>query len=191
MGFFDKPKNKLKNFEKVTEGMTKEEIRSAEEHLLKPAPISKYSGEKPTGRSELSKRTALIVFKDKEQQDLISELFSIKESINNEIYITDISLLEAIAKGVKEGKYKIVDKEIQVVEETKTCHPKYWPENEEGTIKVHLPDPIFEPLTDEQISTLSKKKLRKYNRILENQNGKAMEKFRAKHFPVRRQRRKL
>ena len=170
MGFFDKPNNKVEQFEKVAKGKSKEEVRIVEEHLLKPEVLSKYSGKKPKYRSELASRTALIVFKNKAQQDLIGEIFSIRESVNSEIYVTDISLLEIIARGVKDGKYQIVDEEIQLV-----TGPK---------ISRRALDLSFEPLTDEQVDSLTKKKRKKYDNIVSWGNVKKMNKFRGKHFPA-------
>lgn len=114
MGIFDKQQDKAKKFKKVTEGKTKEEIRVAEEHLLKPENIPDYTGASPKHKSELASRTALIVFKNKAEQELISEIFSVRTSVNGETYITDISLLNAISHGVRSDLYRIVDNEIQL-----------------------------------------------------------------------------
>ena len=181
MSIFNKHRSKVQKFEDAIEGMSKEEVRDAEKHLLRPEDIPTYDGNKPKHRSSLASRMCLIVFKNKAQQDLIGEIFSIRESVNNEIYITDISLLEGIAKMVKEDVLAIVDgKIVEVPPEESSEH---WHENEEGTIKVHLPDAPFEPLTTEQETALKKKKRKKYYKILDRQDVAAMDKFRAKHFP--------
>ncbi|RLG72158.1 MAG: hypothetical protein DRO23_10880 [Thermoprotei archaeon] len=170
MSFFDKQKkSKSKKFEKATEGMTKEEIREAELCLLKPEPIPPYDGEQPKHKSELSSRTALIVFKDKAQQDLIGEIFHIRTSINGTTYITDISLLENIAKMVKEDVYSIVDGKIVEIAplESGECQSDY----------------EFVPLSTEQEQSLKKKARKKYKKILNTNDAKAMKKFMSKHFP--------
>jgi len=182
MSFFDKhASSQVEQFEEVVKGKTKEEVRDAEMHLLKPGNIASYDDKVPKHRSELASRTALIVFTNKAQQELIGTLFQIRTSVNNETYITDISLLEAMARGVKKGKYQIVDNEIQLV--TGLQNSEHWHENEEGTIRIHLPDPYFEPLTDDQVDSLTKKQRKKYDKIVSWGDVKKMNKFRAKHFP--------
>ena len=184
MGLFDTKRDKVKQFEEVTKGRTKEDKRKAEGSLLKPERLPNYDGDKPKHKSELHSRTALIVFNSKEQQKLIGEIFHIKTSVQGVTYITDVSLLGAIAKGVRDGKYQIVDNEIQLVTGPRKSR-EHWHENEEGTIKVHLPDAYFEPLTDEQVQSLTKKQRKKYDKIVSWGNVKKMNKFRAKHFPAK------
>ncbi len=117
MSIFDKQQNKVKKFAKVTKGKKKKDIRKAEEALLKPEHLETYDGEEPKHRSELASRTALIVFKDKHQQELIGEIFAVRTSIQGATYITDISLLETIAQAVRDGDMRVVDNKIVPVGE--------------------------------------------------------------------------
>jgi len=117
MSFFDNRSDKAKNFSKVTKGKSKNEIRKAEEALLKPEPLEIYKGEKTKHRSELASRKAIIVFKDKKQQKLINELMSVRESVNGEVYITDISMLENLAKAVRNGEMRVIDNKLTFVDE--------------------------------------------------------------------------
>jgi hypothetical protein len=103
MSLFNNKKGKSEKFAKVIKGKSKKEVRKAEEKLLKPEELKAYDGEKPKYQNELASRTALIVFKNKAQQDLISEVFSVRTSSSGVTYITDISLLHNIAKIVKKG----------------------------------------------------------------------------------------
>jgi len=114
MGFFNRQGNKIQKFEKLTENVSAREKRDIEEHLLKPEDIPLYIGPMPKHKSDLSARTTLIVFRDKKQQELIGRLFSIRESCTGESYITDIQLLENIAKGVEDGTYGVRDNCIEV-----------------------------------------------------------------------------
>lgn len=100
-------RNKVEQFKKKTEGKSKEEVREAEEALLVPENLPKYEGKQPTYKSELASRGTLIVFSSREQRELIGEIFSIKTSISNESYITNIDLLENIARMVKNGDASI------------------------------------------------------------------------------------
>jgi len=107
MSLFKSKKSKTDKFAETVKGKSKEEIRKAEERLLKPADLKAYDGEHPKHRNELDSRTALIVFKNKAQQELISEIFSVRTSSNGVTYITDISLLHNLAKMVKAEKAEI------------------------------------------------------------------------------------
>ncbi len=107
MSLFKNKKSKTDKFAETVKGKSKEEIRKAEERLLKPADLKAYDGEHPKHRNELDSRTALIVFKNKAQQELISEIFSVRTSSNGVTYITDISLLHNLAKMVKAEKAEI------------------------------------------------------------------------------------
>lgn len=103
MGLFDNRKvDRVQKFENI-EFSSKEEKRDTEEKLLQPEAIEPYTGELPKYSNELESRTALIVFKDKAQMDLIGTLFSIRESCSGKSYITNIELLEHIARCVREG----------------------------------------------------------------------------------------
>ena len=86
MSIFDKQQDKSKKFAKVTKGKTKEEVRVAEEHLLKPENIPEYTGDSPKHKSELASRCALIVFKNQAQQDVISEIFAVRTSVSGDTY---------------------------------------------------------------------------------------------------------
>lgn len=114
MSVFDNKRDKIKQFTKNTEGKAPSEVRDAEESLLKPEPVPKYTGELPKHVSELDSRTALIVFRNESQEELIGQLFSIRESVTHTKYITDISLLEGIARQVKEGTLIIEDHQIKM-----------------------------------------------------------------------------
>jgi hypothetical protein len=117
MSFFKGVKTKVERFSEVAGNLPDSERRKAEEAHLKPAPIEPYDGPQPRHKSELESRTALIVFRDKQQQELIGELFSIRESVKGETYITDISLLEYIANQVKLGfMYVTSNNQIHFVE---------------------------------------------------------------------------
>jgi hypothetical protein len=117
MSIFDKKIDRVQKFEKVSEGKTEEEKRDLEEILLKPEPLPIYDGPQPEHKSELESRTALIVFRNKHQMDLIGELFQIRTSIGKVSYITDISLLEGIAKMVKAGRAVINGDSVELVPE--------------------------------------------------------------------------
>jgi len=67
--------------------------------------------------NELESRTALIVFTDKAQMDLIGELFSIRESCSGTSYITNIELLENIAREVRDGSMHVKDGRVNVTPE--------------------------------------------------------------------------
>ena len=88
--------------------------RDAEEQLLKPESIEPYAGELPKHTSELESRTALIVFRDKQQMDLIGSLFNIRESCAGKTYITNIELLESIAQGVIDKDLYVKDGRVYV-----------------------------------------------------------------------------
>lgn len=117
MSIFDKKIDRVQKFEKVSEGKTEEEKRELEEALLKPEPLAIYDGPQPEHKSELESRTALIVFRNKHQMDLIGELFQIRTSIGKVSYITDISLLEGIAKMVKAGRAVVNGDSIELIPE--------------------------------------------------------------------------
>ena len=103
MGLFDNRKvDRVQKFENI-EFSSKEEKRDTEEKLLQPESIEPYTGELPKYSNELESRTALIDFKDIAQMDLVGTLFSIRESCSGKSYITNIELLEHIARCVREG----------------------------------------------------------------------------------------
>ena len=141
MSLFNSKKGKSEKFAKVIEGKSKKDVRRAEEKLLKPEALKAYDGEKPKYQNELASRTALIVFKNKAQQDLIGEVFSVRTSSNGVTYITDISLLHNIAKIVKSGKAHIdstgniisdataVENDPSVVHSMREFQAKYFPED--------------------------------------------------------------
>lgn len=112
MSVFSKKRNRLDKFNQVVEGKSEEEKREAEEALLQPEPLPDYTGEQPAHRNDLEARTVLIVFRTKAQMDLVGEVFSIRTSVANKSYITDISLLEYIARQVKDGHMEIIDGKI-------------------------------------------------------------------------------
>ncbi len=157
MGIFDKKRNRDKQFQKATEGKGKKEIRKAEEGLLKPEILTDYAGPTPKHKSELASRTALIVFRNKAQKDLIGEVFSIRTSVNGETYITDISLLEYLATMVKDGAACIHDgklvfnteipdgeqKDPNAVYSMKEYQEKYFP-NDVGKICPECGEPYKE-----------------------------------------------
>ena len=123
MSVFSTKQDKVKKFEAITEGATKEKKREVEERLLVPEPLPMYDGPEPDHKSELDSRTALIVFRNKAQMDTIGKLFSIRTSVNKVSYITDISLLEEIAKQVHAGEAEVVDGKIRLVHK-ETEEPK-------------------------------------------------------------------
>jgi hypothetical protein len=102
VSIFNKKVQRTNKFESM-EFPSDVEKRDAEEQLLKPASIEPYTGELPKHSSELESRTALIVFRDKQQMDLIGKLFNIRESCAGKAYITNIELLETIAQEVADG----------------------------------------------------------------------------------------
>lgn len=110
MSFLKKKRDMSKRFTGLTDGATEEEKREGEQNLLKPEPIIPYTGEVPLYRSELDGRSALIVFKDGDQRDLVGEIFAMRTSEGKkDTYITDISLLDTLAKVVK----KLVDAKMK------------------------------------------------------------------------------
>jgi len=114
MSIFDK---KVKRDEKFCSMQfdSEEAKRDAEEQLLKPENIESYSGELPKYSNELESRTALIVFRDKAQMELIGEIFSIRESCNGKTYITNIQLLEGLAKLVKDGIMRVIGDSLHLI----------------------------------------------------------------------------
>ncbi len=115
MSVFNNKVDRTKNFEHLTEDATEEEKREAELALLRPADLCKYPGKTPKYTSELASRTALIVFHNKAEMDLIGELFEIRTSVSGETYITNIMLLKHIAEEVKTGNMAISkDKVVHV-----------------------------------------------------------------------------
>lgn len=101
-------KNIQGQFEKATKDKSESEKREIEMQLLKPEPIPPYGGEKPLYTNELDARTVVIVFRDYNQMELIGEMFSIRRSgKDGQAYITDIGLLEHIARRVKNGSLLI------------------------------------------------------------------------------------
>lgn len=107
--------SRVKRAEKLKKGKTNEEAREIEQQLLRPAELPKYAGPTPKHRSEIESRTVLIVFKNKAQQDLIGGLFDIRTSkVTGESYITDISLLDTIARQVQAGELVVTEDGIQV-----------------------------------------------------------------------------
>ena len=113
MSIFNRKVQRTNKFESM-EFKSDVEKRDAEEQLLKPESIEPYTGELPKHTSELEARTALIVFRDKQQMDLIGSLFNIRESCAGKGYITNIELLETIANEVKEGNLYIFEGRIRV-----------------------------------------------------------------------------
>lgn len=104
MSIFDKRANKQDRFAKAADGKSDEEKREIEETLFKPEELPQYAGELPEYKNALEARTVLIVFRDKAQMELIGEIFSIRKSkTSGDRYITDISMLEHIARRVKNG----------------------------------------------------------------------------------------
>lgn len=122
MSIFNKKRDKAKQFSEVTKGKSKKEKRKAEAQLLKPEPLPVYNGPTPKYKNELESRTCLIVFRNKAQQDLIGNLFSVRESVSGTIYITNIALLEDIATKVQSGEYQLVDEQV-IVPETREPTP--------------------------------------------------------------------
>jgi len=143
MSIFTK-KNKIQKFTKNIKNKSKKEIRKAEEALLKPEDIPQYDGPQTKHRSELASRTALIVFKNKEQQQLIGNLFNIKTSVNNVTYITDISLLHNIAVAVQNEELELVNNSIEMVAQ---------PDNL-----------LFKKLSKKQIKQLPKRQRKQYKK---------------------------
>ena len=126
VSIFNKKVQRTNKFESM-EFPSDVEKRDAEEKLLKPENIEPYTGELPKHTSELEARTALIVFRDKQQMDLIGKLFNIRESCAGKGYITNIELLEFFAKEVisgnmyvHNGSLCIKDKEVYVEDPTIT-----------------------------------------------------------------------
>lgn len=119
MSVFSKKRDRADKFQKATKGKSESEKREAEEALLQPEPLPEYQGELPVHKNDLDARTVLIVFRNKAQMDLVGEIFSIRTSVANKSYITDISLLEYISKQVKKGKMKVVNGQIMPVEKKK------------------------------------------------------------------------
>ncbi len=173
MSVFTTKKNKVENFAQVCKGKTKKEIRIAEEHLLMPENLPKHTGEAPKHRSELHSRTALIVFKNKYQKDLIGELLSIRTSVNNHTYITDISLLESLAMGVREGKYVVDGHDLRM---------KGAPPVSEEIVQ---PKEQFVPLSKEERKALPKKARKKYKKIYKKLDIAALEIFKAIYMPTK------
>ena len=115
MSIFNKKVQRTNKFESM-EFPSDVEKRDAEEHLLKPASIEPYTGELPKHSSELESRTALIVFRDKQQMDLIGKLFNIRESCAGKGYITNIELLEHFAKEVISGNMYVHNNAVHLTE---------------------------------------------------------------------------
>jgi hypothetical protein len=165
MGVFTNKLDRVQKYKKVTKNKGKEAKRKAEEQLLTPASIPVYAGDTPKYSSELASRTALIVFKNKMQQDIISELFNIKTSVSNITYITNISLLENIAKMVRDGTAMLVGDTVELV-----------PEDEI--------EELFVPLTDEQCALCTKKQSKKYAKIVKKQDIAALSKLVSRLEPI-------
>ena len=113
MSIFNKKVQRTNKFESM-EFPSDVEKRDAEEKLLKPETIEPYTGELPKHTSELEARTALIVFRDKQQMDLIGTIFNIRESCAGKAYITNIELLESIAQEVADGDLYISNGRVYV-----------------------------------------------------------------------------
>ncbi len=147
MSVFDKKIDRVEHFTKTTEGATEEEKRDAEEHLLQPEPMLEYGGPSPKHRTELESRSALIVFRNQAQQELIGHILSVRESIGGTIYITDISVLEVLAKKVADGEMVIKGDKIDVFD------PDVIPDEIKGMSEG---DGILDPHTvpDELVQTL-------------------------------------
>jgi len=113
MSIFDNRQDKQKRLAEATKGKTNAEKRSIEETLLKPEELPIYTGELPEHRNDLDARTVLIVFRDEAQMQLVGELLSIRKSkTSGGLYITDISMLEKIARRVKNGSLVLRDGKI-------------------------------------------------------------------------------
>lgn len=115
MSIFNKKVQRTNKFESM-EFPSDVEKRDAEEQLLKPESIEPYTGELPKHSSELESRTALIVFRDKQQMDLIGKLFNIRESCAGKTYITNIELLETIARAVQNGTMYVHNNAVHLTE---------------------------------------------------------------------------
>ena len=115
MSIFNKKVQRTNKFESM-EFPSDVEKREAEEKLLKPENIEPYTGELPKHTSELEARTALIVFRDKQQMDLIGKLFNIRESCAGKGYITNIELLEYFAKEVQDGRMYVYNNTLRLSE---------------------------------------------------------------------------
>ena len=115
MSIFNKKVQRTNKFESM-EFPSDVEKRDAEEQLLKPESIEPYTGELPKHSSELESRTALIVFRDKQQMDLIGKLFNIRESCAGKSYITNIELLETIARAVQKGAMYVHNNAVHLTE---------------------------------------------------------------------------
>jgi len=124
MSIFNKKPDKQRMFNRVSAstGMTLEESRETEMALLKPEPLPVYTGELPKHLNELAARTVLIVFRDNVQMELVGKLMSIRHSCNGSAYITDISMLEHLAREVEKGNMIVRNNKIVLVEKVEKAH---------------------------------------------------------------------
>jgi len=137
---FSKAKNKVKKYEQLSENSTEDEKRSAEEQLLKPEILVPYPGRSPKFKSELESRTALIVFRDTHQMELIGKLFNIRESVGGISYITNIRMLYHLAQEFIEGRYKIVDEQLVSTADLPNLIAGNHIENDEYTEEINVLD---------------------------------------------------
>ena len=97
---FTKHSERLKQFQELAKGKTKEERRKLEMEMLKPEESSPYTGPQPT-RGVISEVTVKLVFPNKEAFSLFDRHFPIRKYIEQSV--SDLKLLIAFLRSLEEG----------------------------------------------------------------------------------------
>ena len=118
MSLFNKKRDQSKKFTELTADASDEKKRQGELDLLKPEPLENYEGEVPKHKSDLERRTILMVFKDESQIELVKKIFDVRGAeITNKFYVTDISILETLARVADEVAQERVKQELKQLDD--------------------------------------------------------------------------